>query len=124
MAGEPDSREEVLKDEILSSSLKGASPVNEHSFVVALEGAKDDEIANLGRRDILAMRKQWSFVLLLLIAAIVIYDMWFTTALGKGWIQFIDNKLVVYFILENLAKIGGLAYIVVNFLFDRNRRFK
>ena len=93
-----------------------------HEIVAALEGTKDDEIENLRRRDILSMRKQWSFSLLLLIITIVVYDLWFITALGKGWIQFTDNKLVVYFILENLAKIGGLAYIVVNFLFDRNKK--
>jgi len=113
-----------LKQEILSSvSQEGTPPVDEHSFVAALEGGKDDEIAKLGRKDVLEMRKQWSFVLLLLITVIVLYDLWFTTALGANWIQFTDNNLIVYFILENLAKIGGLAYIVVNFLFDRNRRY-
>src|SRR3989338_2524408 len=112
-----------FKQEILSASQEEITPTDEYNFIATLEGGKDDEIEKLGRKDVLAMRKQWSSFLLWLIVAIVLYDFWFTTALGKGWIQFTDEKLVIYFILENLVKIGGLAYIVVNFLFNRKRRY-
>ena len=106
-------------EEQTSSGAIPASPINENLYAEVEEDSQT--LKAVARRDVLKMRKQWSYVLLALIASIVFYDLWFSTALGRGWIVFADTNLISYFILENLAKIAGLAYIVVNFLFDRTK---
>jgi hypothetical protein len=70
------------------------------------------------------MRQLWSNWLLTVIIFIVVFDAVFVLMLGFEWVKFTNENLVVYFLLESLVKIGGLAYIVVNFLFDRNSNKK
>jgi hypothetical protein len=70
-------------------------------------------------KDINLMRRRWSNWLLLCIVLIVIFDLCFTLLLGYGGLSYSNENIIFVFIAESLAKIGGLAYIVVNFLFDR-----
>ncbi|MDD3531114.1 MAG: hypothetical protein PHV99_00770 [Candidatus Pacebacteria bacterium] len=112
---------EAEVEKILSES--ESAPEQEDSFVSSLSQTSRKALAAFAYKDVIEMRRQWSNVLLFLIGAIVLYDLWFSTALGSGWIVFPNEKLIAYFILENLAKIAGLAYIVVNFLFDKTKNY-
>src|SRR3989338_3045481 len=73
------------------------------------------------QKSIGVMRQQWSRWLLLCIVAVIFFDFIFITLLGFKILSFYNQKVILSFIGENLIKIAGLAYIVVNFLFDRNR---
>ncbi|HBH19496.1 MAG TPA: hypothetical protein DEB30_02120 [Candidatus Peribacter riflensis] len=73
------------------------------------------------KQDIIAMRKKWSGWILLCIVLIVIYDMVMIPLIGVGVFAPQDEGakwLIGLLITENLAKVLGLAYIVVNWLFS------
>ncbi|MCB9811007.1 MAG: hypothetical protein H6779_04750 [Candidatus Nomurabacteria bacterium] len=79
------------------------------------------EIQREREQDINSMRKKWSFWLLVAILFVILFDSILILLLGfefKGF-GFSDERLVFAFVLEHLVKIGGLAYIVINFLFDK-----
>mgnify|MGYP001560181062 CR=1 FL=1 len=86
-----------------------------------LRESTSDKARILAQReaDINKMRKTWSTGLLMCIVLIVLFDLIFIAFLGRNWLHYSDQKLIMAFIVENLFKIAGLAYIVVNFLFDR-----
>ena len=72
-------------------------------------------------RGIIKMRVHWSWGLLLTIIGIVIFDAYFIRSIGLGKLVFVDNlELAHWFFVESLAKIAGLAIIVVKFLFDKD----
>lgn len=72
------------------------------------------------QRSIGKMRWIWSRWLLFSIVAIVFFDFLFIFLLGRNILRFQEQNVVFAFIVENLIKIGGLATIVVGFLFDRS----
>lgn len=82
------------------------------------EASYNAEIKAQRGRDINAMRKRWSTALLWSIVGIIIFDAIFSLLLGFDILKFVDQRLILAFILENLIKIAGLAIVVVKFLFD------
>ena len=75
-----------------------------------------------GRKTVF-MRIKWSDCLVKVIWVIVIFDILMVAFIGWGWFDFTDKKDLVYlFVVESMLKIVGLAFIVVNFLFDRNNK--
>ena len=100
---------------ILTDALSISNEGEKRQIEEASEGAK---IKFERDRGINAMRKHWSWALLCSIVGIIVFDALFSLFLGFKWIEFADERLVIAFILENLIKIGGLAVIVVKFLFD------
>lgn len=66
------------------------------------------------------MRSHWSWCLLVAILGIVLFDFFFITALGFHWFDFNNEKIVFAFVIDSLAKIAGLAFIVVKFLFGKD----
>lgn len=87
-----------------------------------LENRREYMLVLLDReRGINAMRKHWSWGLLACIILVVVYDIALATLLGLKVFSFDNQNFVLAFILEGLAKIGGLAYIVIKFLFDKNQ---
>ena len=68
------------------------------------------------------MRQTWSRWLLACIVGIVLFDFCFLIFLGIGGLYYDSQALTFSFVGQDLVKIGGLAYIVVNFLFDKNNK--
>lgn len=81
---------------------------------------KKAEVMVQERKDIISMRRNWSWGILTAIISIVLFDFFIITAVGFGWMMFSETYLVPMFIAESLIKIVGLAYIVVNFLFNKD----
>jgi|SRR3989344_3713610 len=76
-------------------------------------------------QEIIKMRGRWSTWLLIILVIIVLFDIFFVFSLGYKWIDFgNDGNLVKWVIGENLVKVIGLVYIVINFLFDRHGSIK
>lgn len=94
--------------------------VDTKEITKSLDQTKNDTIYAIEAKekgDILKMRRLWSKWLLGLIVFIVLFDSFIIIGLGFNIIQFTAEYLVPAFIVENLVKVFGLAYIVVNFLF-------
>ncbi|MFH1523188.1 MAG: hypothetical protein ABIE43_05235 [Patescibacteria group bacterium] len=70
------------------------------------------------RKEIIKMRRHWSYWLLGVIIAVVIFDFFVILAVGFKWMSFQSNVIVPVFVGESLIKTLGLAFIVVNFLFN------
>lgn len=70
------------------------------------------------RKEIIKMRSHWSKWLLLAMMLIVLFDMVIITLLGLHIISFQADYIIPTFIVDSLIKTLGLAYIVVNFLFN------
>ncbi|GEM_PF-5966040 len=100
----------VLKDALSINNDVKRRQVDEASEKAKIKAERD--------RDINKMRKNWSCALLWSIVGIIIFDAIFSILLGLNIVHFGDERLVFAFIIENLIKIAGLAYIVVTFLFD------
>lgn len=66
------------------------------------------------------MRSRWSFWILASIIAITLFDFFIVAGLGFGFIHFDQQFIIPAFIGESLIKTIGLAYIVVNFLFNKD----
>lgn len=73
-----------------------------------------------GREDIIRMRRIWSYAILICILSIVLLDFVIIFLLGFRLLIFDKGYLIPIFISESILEIFGLAFIVVNFLFDKN----
>ena len=116
---------ETLKSEIAADPelIVDTASVDTQARRAELENIQARTIAYLQEQaSIRIMRKQWSGWLLFCIVIIVIFDFLFIYLLGKNKLAFEDERIVFAFITDNLIKIAGLAFIVVNYLFDRNLR--
>lgn len=89
-----------------------------------IENLEDDKLDALvratERMQIIELRKPWSNGVLYLIAFITFFDAFIIVNIGYEWMTF-TNMGVITIILDGLFKIFGLAFIVVNYLFDRNK---
>ncbi len=97
--------------------------VDPHAVEQTLDQTKKDTLEAIDERekgDILKMRRLWSKSLLASIMFIVLFDSAIILGLGLHLISFEAEYLVPAFIIENLIKVFGLAYIVVNFLFPND----
>ena len=115
------------RDELLAafsqnpSVVTDAISINNEAKRRQIEQASEDAQIKAERdRSINKMRERWSCALLWSIVGIITFDALFSLLLGFKVIHFDDEKLVIAFIIESLVKIGGLAVIVVKFLFDPN----
>lgn len=81
---------------------------------------RNAEIEAREQEDIIQMRRAWSRWLLACIVGLVIFDAIIILSLGLGLMSFAQDYLVPVFIGESLLKIFGLAFIVVEFLFNKN----
>jgi len=80
----------------------------------------DAELRAIEKAELIAMRGKWSMSVLVILAFIVITDTFFIYAVGLGWLNFSNNYVIPAFIGEGLIKTIGLAYIIVNFLFNKD----
>ncbi len=88
-----------------------------------LESKREQTAALLQeKKEINRMRASWSRWLLICIVSIVSFDFLLIALLGLNIWTFEDQRLILAFIIEGLIKITGLAYIVVNYLFDKNEK--
>lgn len=69
--------------------------------------------------DIIRMRNRWSNWLLGALLVIMGFDLILITLVGFNVWSF-EGKVLPIFIFDSLLKVIGLAYIVVNFLFNKD----
>jgi len=72
------------------------------------------------RKNIIEMRKNWSRWMLFCIVFIVLFDVVLISLLGFHVISFESQWVIPAFIADNLAKVLGLAAIIVKFLFGKD----
>lgn len=83
------------------------------------ENRDDLKLRNIELEYIITLRNRWSNWLLGVIVVIIVVDLFIMISVGFGWMTYTKTHIIV-FIFESILKIVGLAYIVVNFLFDKN----
>ncbi|MFC1622957.1 hypothetical protein ACFL16_01010 [Patescibacteria group bacterium] len=66
------------------------------------------------------MRKGWSGWILASIVVITFFDIGLIVAIGRGVLVFNNNLQVPFFVGESLLKVLGLAFLIVNFLFNKD----
>lgn len=69
-------------------------------------------------KDVITMRRIWSYSLLGTIVTIVGFDFFVILSVGYKWMIFDKGYIVPFFVGESLIKTLGLALIVVKFLFN------
>lgn len=91
--------------------------INEYS---KLEEDSEEQRTKLEEwKSIIEMRKRWSTWILGAIILVLVFDIVFILLLGFDLISY-KNGIVPVFATEGLIKVVGLAYIVVNFLFNKD----
>jgi ABC-type multidrug transport system fused ATPase/permease subunit len=69
-------------------------------------------------RDFYFLRKKWSWFIFGAITVLILSQVGFLIALGKGCLNLSDYKTIAFvFYIETFAQIIGLAILVVKFLF-------
>jgi hypothetical protein len=77
------------------------------------------ELSVSERKDILAMRKLWASVFLVVIFAILFFEIGLTVAVGLGYLKFVDEWFLRIIILGGIAQILAMPYLVTQFLFKK-----
>jgi len=72
------------------------------------------------RSNIIDMRSNWSFWILFCIVLIVVFDAALVLLLGSHTLSFESPWAIPAFIIDSLAKVLGLAAIIVKFLFGKD----
>ena len=80
------------------------------------------DLKELEKEDILDMRKKWSDWVLFCVVLIVAWDAIVIGLIGIGWLQFKNDNIILHFLIESVIKLFGLAIIIVNFLFPKNKK--
>lgn len=79
-------------------------------------------IENRGRHDYFGLRKNWSWFLMGAMAAMILFQMGLTIAIGKGCLDFEKYSVLISLVVgENFLQIIGMCIIVVKFLFKDNQ---
>ncbi len=114
-----DQAKKIIQDETSSSVFSNNQVLDTEAKV---QEFRDDEIrakiAAKEKKEIIAMRRQWSKWLLIAVIAIVIFDFLVVLLVGLGWMEFAADFVLPIFIADSLIKTIGLALIVVKFLFN------
>lgn len=67
------------------------------------------------------LRKRWSNVLIGFVSVMLLFQMYLTIAIGKGWLVFKDYQYLISLIVgENFLQIVSMCIMVVAFLFPKN----
>ncbi len=110
--------------ELLEKSRETNIPQNEIDYEVEekydiLQERRSNAILTIKeRKEVIKMRRHWSYLLLGVITFIVVFDSFVILAVGFKWMNFESNIIMPVFVAESLIKTLGLAFIVVNFLFN------
>jgi hypothetical protein len=87
-----------------------------------LQSAKIDEetdLRNQEKREILKMRKWWSYCVLVFIGIIVIFDITLVILYGFKVLSFDDSNVVIAVVVDGLLKIVGLGYLITKNIFEK-----
>lgn len=99
-------------------------PLEANSLLSYLEAKKREaDIEAQESLDIIKMRKSWSTWMLITIVSINVFDFAVVILAGLSILKF-EGWIMPVFIGDTLLKTIGLAVIIVNFLFDKDRRKK
>ncbi len=80
-------------------------------------------LASTEQQGLMKMRGNWSFWILFFICLISFSNILLIFLIGAGIFHFDGKFEVPFFIGDSLLKILGLAYLIVNFLFNPNTLF-
>ena len=110
-----DSLESLLEDfELLEQ--ESSSVVDRENFKQKKENFEQKQKEN---GEILTMRKQWSWWVLIFIGAIIVFDMGLVIAYGLDVLKFKNPQVVMVVVTENFLKIIGLGLIITRELFKK-----
>jgi hypothetical protein len=120
---------DVKPEDIVKKLNDKANGLNENTFgdsLVELQRESDNEKSLRARENtgIFAMRDQWSFVVLMLIVAIVLFDMVLVCLYGLGVWNFGNPTVVIVVITDNFLKIFGLGFLITREIFKKIYREK
>ncbi len=97
------------------------NPLEVIELINALENKKQEgDLQAQEHQQTMLMRGSWSIWILRCIVAIVIFDFFLVTCVGFGWMHFEGSLFLPVFIADSLIKTFGLAWVVVNYLFNNN----
>jgi len=84
--------------------------------------AKKELIELNGKRQFFILRNQWSICIIIWISIFILFHISITYFLGFGLISFAENQwFLPSLLLENFLQIIGMGYIVVNFLYPKQK---
>ncbi len=84
------------------------------------EGSKGAEtLEEQENKGILAMRRLWSNMVLILICTIVIFDIILVAFYGQGVWIFTNPNVVIAVITDNFLKIVGLGFLITREIFKK-----
>ena len=85
----------------------------------AEETARRIAIENKGREDYFALRKKWSFWIILWISILIGFNILLTACIGFDLLNFKDYKWFITTVtVETFIQIVGMGYIAVRYLFS------
>lgn len=111
-----------VKDALKEVRDKGAAEKDSAAFVqYKLKETSEKERLELKEKsDIIGMRRAWSNWILGVIIFVTFFDVLIITLLGFGIMKFDSQYALPAIITESIVKVIGLAYIIVNFLFNKD----
>jgi hypothetical protein len=87
---------------------------------LARQAMLDREAERDGLKAFFKLRDKWSRYIFILVCAMLAFQMFITTAVGLGWMDFSKYEWFINLILgENFVQVVGMGYIVVKYLFPQ-----
>ncbi|NVK16332.1 MAG: hypothetical protein HWE35_19350 [Rhodobacteraceae bacterium] len=79
------------------------------------------EIEVKGRGDYFALRKCWSWALLIWISLLIVFNAALTVAVGRKWLTFDAEWFVTAVTVETFLQVVAMGFVAVNYLFSDGR---
>lgn len=112
----------IKPEDIVSKiNIPPGSPTSDFNWLTELQKGSDTEALLVAKENngIFAMRNRWSGVVLMLIVAIVMFDMLLVTFYGLGIWSFTNPTVVIVVITDNFLKIFGLGFLITKEIFKK-----
>lgn len=109
---------EKLKSEVKSVPYSDDDVAEDRAKLELEREISEAMLAARERADLIGMRKSWSEWTLFVIVSVTVFDMALILLIGTESLKFDNNLQITFFIGESLIKVLGLAFLIVNFLFN------